>query len=55
MQVEVKTALPSSPVKDGIYLEQPPGSIQERNEEKVWKLKNVWLVLNKQVARGLHT
>ena len=34
-QIEVKTAFLNSPIKDNIYLEQPPGSIQEGYEDKV--------------------
>ena len=38
-QMDDKTAFLNSPIKDNIYREQPPGSIQEGHEDKVWKLK----------------
>ena len=50
-QIDVKTAFLNSPIKDNIYLEQPPGSIQEGYEDKVWKLKECLYGL-KQASRG---
>ena len=53
-QIDVKTAFLNSPIKDNIYLEQPPGSIQEGYEDKVWKLKKCLYGL-KQASRAWYT
>ena len=53
-QIDVKTAFLNSPIEECIYVEQPPGSIQEGDKGKVWKLKKCLYGL-KQASRAWYT